>query len=124
VALSSGTVAIHMALKATRVGKRDIVLGQSFTFSATVNPIIYEDAIPVLIDSDPATWNIDLNLLRKALEEYKGKPKAVIVVYLYGLSCPMDEKFSLCNEFDLKLIEDSAESMGAKYKGRINLYFW
>ena len=118
IALSSGTAAIHMALKASGVRKGDIVLCQSFTFSATVNPIIYEGAIPVFVDSDLLTWNLDLNLLRKALEEYKGKVKAVMVVHLYGLPCPMDEIISLCNEFNVTLIEDAAESMGARYKGQ------
>ena len=118
VALSSGTAAIHMALKAAEVGKDDIVICQSFTFSATVNPIIYEGAIPIFIDSDPLTWNLDLNLLRKALDEYKDKVKAVMIVHLYGLPCPMDEILSLCNEFNVTLIEDAAESMGAKYKGK------
>jgi dTDP-4-amino-4,6-dideoxygalactose transaminase len=97
IALSSGTAAIHMALKAAGVGRDDIVLCQSFTFSATVNPIVYEGAMPVFVDSDPITWNIDLNLLRKALEDYRGKVKAVMVVHLYGLPCPMDEIVSLCN---------------------------
>jgi dTDP-4-amino-4,6-dideoxygalactose transaminase len=118
VALSSGTAAIHMALKAAGIDKGDIVLCQSFTFSATVNPIIYEGAIPVFIDSDSSTWNIDLGLLRKALEEHKGKVKSVMVVHLYGLPCPMDEIVSLCNEFNVTLIEDAAESMGARYKGQ------
>jgi dTDP-4-amino-4,6-dideoxygalactose transaminase len=107
-----------MALKAAEVAKGDIVLCQSFTFSATVNPIIYEGAIPVFIDSDPVTWNLDLNLLRKALEEYKGIVKAVMIVHLYGLPCPMDEIVSLCKEFNVTLIEDAAESMGARYKGQ------
>jgi dTDP-4-amino-4,6-dideoxygalactose transaminase len=118
VALSSGTAAIHMALKAAGVGKDDIVLCQSFTFSATVNPIIYEGAIPVFIDSDNITWNVDLTLLGKALEHYKGKVKAVMVVHLYGLPCPMDEIVSLCNEYNVTLIEDAAESMGARYKAK------
>jgi dTDP-4-amino-4,6-dideoxygalactose transaminase len=118
LALSSGTAAIHMALKATGIEKGDLVICQSFTFSATVNPIIYEGAIPVFIDSDPFTWNLDLDLLRKALEEYKGKVKAVMVVHLYGLPCPMDEIVSLCNEFNVTLIEDAAESIGARYKGQ------
>jgi dTDP-4-amino-4,6-dideoxygalactose transaminase len=116
IAISSGTAAIHMALKAAGILKGDFVICQSFTFSATVNPILYEGAIPVLIDSDPSTWNLDLGLLRKALEEYKTKVKAVMVVHLYGLPCPMDEIISLCNEFNVTLIEDAAESMGAKYK--------
>jgi len=118
VALSSGTAAIHMAMKAAGVGKCDIVLCQSFTFSATVNPIIYEGAIPVFIDSDPSTWNLDLNLLRKALEEYKDRVKAVMIVHLYGLPCPMDEIVSLCKNQNVTLIEDAAESMGARYKGK------
>jgi dTDP-4-amino-4,6-dideoxygalactose transaminase len=118
VALSSGTAAIHMALKAAGVQKDDIVICQSFTFSATVNPIIYEGAIPVFVDSDPLTWNIDVSLLRQALVDYQGKLKAVMIVHLYGLPCPMDEIVRLCNEFNVTLIEDAAESMGARYKGR------
>jgi dTDP-4-amino-4,6-dideoxygalactose transaminase len=118
VALSSGTAAIHMALKSAGVKKDDIVICQSFTFSATVNPIVYEGAIPVFVDSDLSTWNIDLTLLRKALEEHKGKVKAVMIVHLYGLPCPMDEIVSLCSEFNVTLIEDAAESMGARYKGQ------
>jgi dTDP-4-amino-4,6-dideoxygalactose transaminase len=118
VALSSGTAAIHMALKAAGIEKGDLVICQSFTFSATVNPIVYEGALPVFIDSDPLTWNLDLNLLRKALEEYKEKVKVVMVVHLYGLPCPMDEIVSLCKEYNVTLIEDSAESMGARYKGK------
>jgi dTDP-4-amino-4,6-dideoxygalactose transaminase len=118
VALSSGTAAIHMALKAAGVKKEDIVICQSFTFSATVNPIIYESAIPVFVDSDPLTWNIDVSLLRQALVDYQGKVKAVMIVHLYGLPCPMDEIVRLCNEFNVTLIEDAAESMGARYKGQ------
>jgi dTDP-4-amino-4,6-dideoxygalactose transaminase len=118
VALTSGTAAIHMALKAVGVEKDDIVLCQSFTFSATVNPIVYEGAIPVFIDSDLSTWNIDLTLLRQALVDYQGKVKAVMIVHLYGLPCPMDEIVSLCNEFNVSLIEDAAESMGARYSGK------
>jgi dTDP-4-amino-4,6-dideoxygalactose transaminase len=116
VALSSGTAAIHMALKAAGVAKDDIVLCQSFTFSATVNPIIYEGAIPVFIDSDSSTWNIDVTLLEKALNDYKLQVKAVIVVHLYGLPCPMDEIVTLCKKYNITLIEDAAESMGARYK--------
>lgn len=118
VALSSGTAAIHMALKAAEVKKDDIVLCQSFTFSATANPIIYEGATPVFIDSDLTTWNIDLDLLEKALVEYKNKVKAVMVVHLYGLPCPLNEIISLCKKYNVILIEDAAESMGAYYKGK------
>ena len=117
VALSSGTAAIHMALKAAGVKQGDIVLCQSFTFSATANPIIYEGATPVFIDSNESTWNIDLELLEQALFEYKTKVKAVMVVHLYGLPCPMDEIVTLCKKYQVTLIEDAAESMGARYKG-------
>ena len=118
IALSSGTASIHMALKAAGVMNGDIVLCQSFTFSATVNPIIYEGASPVFIDSDESTWNIDLNLLDKALSHYKERVKAVIVVHIYGLPSPMDEILALCQKYNVTLIEDAAESMGARYKGR------
>ena len=118
VALTSGTTAIHMALKAARIKKDDIVLCQSFTFSATANPIIYEGAIPVFIDSAASTWNIDLELLEKALIDHKNKVKAVMVVHLYGLPCPMDEIVALCKKYNVTLIEDAAESMGAHYKGK------
>jgi dTDP-4-amino-4,6-dideoxygalactose transaminase len=84
-ALSSGTAAIHMALKAARVGNGDIVFCQSLTFSATANPIIYQNAIPVFIDSDYETWNMDPNALEKAFKKYPNV-KAVLVVHLYGLS--------------------------------------
>jgi dTDP-4-amino-4,6-dideoxygalactose transaminase len=118
VALSSGTAAIHMALKATGVQKDDIVLCQSFTFSATANPIIYEHGIPVFIDSDITHWNIDLVLLEQALIDYQDKAKAVIIVHLYGFPCPMGEIVSLCKKYNVTLIEDAAESMGARYKGQ------
>ena len=118
VALISGTAAIHMALKASGIQKGDIVLCQSFTFSATANPIIYEGAVPVFIDSDASTWNIDLELLEKALIEYKNKVKAVLIVHLYGLPCPMDEIVDMCKKYNVTLIEDAAESMGSHYKGK------
>jgi dTDP-4-amino-4,6-dideoxygalactose transaminase len=118
IALTSGTAAIHMALKAAGIKKDDIVLCQSFTFSATANPIIYEGAIPVFIDSDASTWNIDLGLLEQALNDYKNKVKAVMIVHLYGLPCPMDEIATLCKKYNVTLIEDAAESMGARYKGK------
>jgi dTDP-4-amino-4,6-dideoxygalactose transaminase len=118
IALSSGTAAIHMALKAAGVKKDDIVICQSFTFSATANPIIYEGAIPVFVDSDQSHWNIDLALLEQALIDYHGKVKAVIIVHLYGLPCPMDEIVSLCEKYNVSLIEDAAESVGARYKGQ------
>lgn len=117
-ALSSGTAAIHMALKAAGVGQGDIVFCQDLTFSATVNPIIYQNAIPVFIDSNYETWNIDPKELEAAFEKYIDKVKAVLVVHLYGLSADMDPIVELCKKYSVTLIEDSAESLGTIYKGR------
>lgn len=116
-ALVSGTSAIHMALKAVGVGKGDIVICQSLTFSATANPIIYQDATPVFVDSDKDSWNMDPNYLRETLEKYP-QAKAVIVVHLYGLSAKLDEIMEICKEFNVPLIEDAAESLGTTYKGK------
>ena len=115
-ALSSGTAAIHMALKAAGVGTGDIVFCQSFTFAATANPIIYQNAIPVFIDSDYKTWNMDPEALERAFERYN--PKAVIVVHLYGLSADMDRICEICQKHNVTLIEDAAESLGTLYKGK------
>lgn len=116
-ALSSGTAAIQMALKAIGVDQDDIIICQSLTFSATANPIIYQNAIPVFVDSDLETWNMDPQALRLALEKYPNA-KAVLVVHLYGLSANMDEIMSICQEFNVPLIEDAAESLGTTYKGK------
>lgn len=116
-ALSSGTAAIHMALKAANVGKGDIVFCQSLTFSASANPILYQNAIPVFIDSDYETWNMCPIALEKAFEKYPNV-KAVIVVHLYGLSADMDRIVDICNKYKVTLIEDAAESLGTTYKGR------
>ncbi|NJD04474.1 MAG: aminotransferase class I/II-fold pyridoxal phosphate-dependent enzyme [Ruminiclostridium sp.] len=115
-ALSSGTAAIHLALKAAGVSAGDIVFCPSLTFSATANPIIYQNAIPVFIDSDYETWNMCPVALEKAFEKYK--PKAVIVVHLYGLSADMDRIVEICKEHNVPLIEDAAESLGNLYKGK------
>jgi len=116
-ALSSGTAAIHLALKAAGVGAGDIVFCPSLTFSATANPIIYQNAIPVFIDSDHETWNMSPEALEEAFKKYQNV-KAVIVVHLYGLSADMDKILKLCNEHNVPLIEDAAESLGTTYKGR------
>ena len=116
-ALSSGTAAIHMAVKAAGVKKGDIVFCQSLTFSATVNPVIYEEAIPVFIDSEKDTWNMDPKALKKAFEKYPNV-KTVIVVNLYGNPAKLDEILEICNEHNATLIEDAAESLGALYKGK------
>lgn len=120
-ALSSGTAAIHLALKAAGVGEGDIVFCQSLTFAATANPIIYQNAIPVFIDSDFATWNMCPVALEQAFDKYAAmgkKPKAVIVVHLYGLAADMDRISALCKKYEVPLIEDAAESLGTLYKGR------
>lgn len=117
VALNSGTSAIHMALKAANIKRGDIVICQSLTFSASANPIIYENATPVFIDSDYETWNMDPSMLEKALIKYPNA-KAVIVVHLYGLSANMDKIVDLCKKYNVTLIEDAAESLGTLYKGR------
>ena len=115
-ALSSGTAAVHLALKAVGVGKDDIVFCQSLTFSASSNPIIYQNAIPVFIDSDYKTWNMDPDALEQAFLKYR--PKAVIVVHLYGLSADLDRIIEICNKYNVPLIEDAAESLGTVYKGK------
>lgn len=116
-ALSSGTAAIHLALKAAGVAEGDIVFCQSLTFSATANPILYEKATPVFIDSDHETWNMCPKALEEAFKKYP-KVKAVIVVHLYGLSADMDKILELCKAHNVALIEDAAESLGTTYKGR------
>jgi dTDP-4-amino-4,6-dideoxygalactose transaminase len=116
-ALSSGTGAIHLALKAAEVGEGDIVFCQSLTFSATANPIIYQNAIPVFIDSDYETWNMCPKALEEAFIKYPNV-KVVIVVHLYGLSADMDRIVELCKQYNVILIEDAAESLGTYYKGK------
>ncbi|WP_318582276.1 DegT/DnrJ/EryC1/StrS family aminotransferase [Bacillus paranthracis] len=116
-ALSSGTAAIHMALKAAGVGEGDVVFCQTLTFSATANPIIYQNATPVFIDSDYETWNMCPKALEDAFKKYPNV-KAVIVVHLYGLSADIDKIVALCKKYDVTLIEDAAESLGTYYKGK------
>lgn len=115
-ALSSGTAALHMALRTVGVQPGDVVLCQSLTFAASANPIVYEGAIPVFIDSDYETWNMDPKALKEALEKYPNA-KAIIVVNLYGFTPKLDEIVDLCKEYGVPLIEDAAESLGATYKG-------
>ena len=120
-ALSSGSAAIHLGLKCLGVGRGDVVFCQSLTFSASCNPILYEGATPVFIDSNYKTWNMDPKALRKAFEdaESDGKlPKAVVVVNLYGQSADYDAIRGICSEYNVPILEDAAESLGGKYKGR------
>lgn len=119
--LSSGTAALHLALVQLGVGYGDEVICQSFTFSASANPIKYLGATPVFVDSDPDNWNMSPYYLEAALVDRiaKGKkPKAVIVVHLYGMPARMDEILSICEKYDIPLVEDSAEALGSTYKGR------
>ena len=117
-AMTSGTGAIHLALKAAGVGEGDIVFCPTLTFSATANPIIYQNATPVFIDSDYKTWNLDPKALEAAFEKYGDKVKAVLVVHLYGLSADMDKIMEICEKHNVTVIEDAAESLGAYYKGK------
>lgn len=116
-ALVSGTGAIHLALKSAEVGEGDIVFCPTLTFSASANPIIYQNATPVFIDSDYETWNMCPKALEQAFEKYPNV-KAVIVVHLYGLSADMDKIMEICNKYNVTVIEDAAESLGAYYKGK------
>lgn len=116
-ALTSGSAAIHLALKAAGVEQGDIVFCPSLTFSATANPIMYQNAVPVFIDSDYETWNMSPVALEKAFEKYPNV-KAVLVVHLYGLSADMDKIVDICKKHNVTLIEDAAESLGTKYKGK------
>lgn len=120
-ALSSGTAAIHLALRWLALQPGDDVITSTLTFSATVNPILYERATPVFVDSDAATWNMDPARLAEAIADglRRGrKPKAVILVHLYGQSADIDPILALCRQQEIPLIEDAAEALGATYKGR------
>ncbi len=115
--LSSGTAAIHLALKCAGVSSGDTVFCQSLTFAASCNPIIYEHATPVFIDSEPDSWNMSPRALERAFALYP-KPKAVIVVHLYGSPANLDELCAICKAHQVQLIEDAAESLGATWRGR------
>lgn len=120
-ALSSGTAAIHLSLVLLGVKSGDEVIASSFTFSATVNPITYVGAIPVLIDSEPDTWNMSPELLEKAIIDRiskSKKPKAIILVHLYGMPAKLDEILEIANKYNIPLIEDAAEALGSKYKNK------
>lgn len=122
VALGSGTAAIHLALIQLGVGPGDEVICQSFTFSASANPIKYLGADPVFVDSEPETWNMSPGFLREAIEDRiektGNKPKAIIPVHLYGMPAKMDEILSIANEYEIPVLEDAAEALGSEYKGQ------
>lgn len=116
-ALSSGTAAIHLAVKLLGIGAGDVVFCSSLTFAASCNPIRYENATPVFIDSEPDTWNMSPRALEKAFEKYPN-PKAVICVHLYGNPAKLDEIMAICKKHNVPMIEDAAESLSATYKGK------
>lgn len=116
-ALSAGTAAIHLGLKLLGVGEGDIVFVSSLTFSASCNPIVYEKAVPVLIDSEPDTWNMSPQALERAFKKYP-HPKAVVVVHLYGTPAKLDEIMQICERHNVPILEDAAESLGSTYDGK------
>ncbi len=121
-ALSAGTAAIHLALIMNGVAAGDEVICQSFTFSGSANPIAYQQAEPVFVDSEKDSWNMDPDLLEDAITDRKKKtgkyPKAVIVVHLYGQSAKIEKISEICRKHNILLIEDAAEALGASYKGK------
>jgi dTDP-4-amino-4,6-dideoxygalactose transaminase len=120
-ALSSGTAAIHLGLILLDVKAGDEVICQSFTFSASANPILYQGAIPIFVDSEPETWNICPVALEQAIQDRISngkKPKAIIAVHLYGMPFKVDEIKKIANTYQIPIIEDSAEALGSRYKGQ------
>ena len=121
-ALSSGTSALHLALILGGIGPGDHVLCSSFTFSASANPIVYQGAVPVFIDSETDTWNMDPDLAEEALKSLRAKgirPKALVIVHLYGMPAKMDRFTKLAEEYGLLLIEDAAEALGSHINGKM-----
>lgn len=123
VALSAGTAAIHLGLVMLDVKAGDEVIVQDLTFSASANPVRYQGATPVFVDSEPDTWNMSPDLLRHAIDDRikvtGRKPKAIIPVHLYGMPAKMDEIRAIAAEYDIPILEDAAEALGSEYKGRM-----
>lgn len=123
VALCSGTAAVHLALVALGVGAGDEVICQSFTFCASSHPVTYQGATPVFVDSETATWNMDPQLLEEAIRDRMArtgrKPKAIIVVYLYGMPARIREIVAIGEKYGIPVIEDAAEGMGSRYDGQV-----
>ena len=121
LALGSGTAAIHLGLRLLGVGLGDEVFCPTLTFVATANPILYQGGIPVFLDSDYDSWNVDPNILEDALRERAARnrlPRALIIVHLFGQCADMDPILDLCNRYEVPVLEDAAEALGASYKGR------
>jgi UDP-N-acetylbacillosamine transaminase len=117
LALNSGTSAIHLALRVSGVGAGDFILASSFTFIGSIAPILYVGATPIFIDSD-SSWNLSPELLEKFLKEFHTQPKALIVTHLYGQMADMERIADICKKYEIVLIEDSAESLGASLNGK------
>lgn len=117
-AMTAGTHALHMAVKLADVKSGDIVLCSDLTFAATVNPVSYEGGVQVFIDSERDTWNVDPSALEIALKKYGSSVKAVVVANLYGTPAKLDEITELCSKYNVVFIEDAAESLSARYKGK------
>ena len=122
VALSAGTAAIHLGLVMLGVKEGDEVICQSFTFSASANPILYQGASPIFVDSEPDTWNMSPAALEEAIVDRKAKtgkyPKAIIPVHLYGMPAKLDEIMAIANNYNIPVLEDAAEALGSEYKGK------
>lgn len=118
LALSSATAALHLALRVLGIGSGDIVLASSFTFIGSIAPILYQNATPMFIDSDTKSWNIDPILLEEAIRKAPKKPKALILTHLYGQSADLEKIIAICAAYEISLIEDAAESLGATYQGK------
>lgn len=123
VALSAGTAAIHLGLIMLGVEKGDEVICQSFTFAASANPVVYQGATPVFVDSEPGTYNMSPELLEEAIKDRIAKtgkkPKAIIPVYLYGMPGKIDEIMEVARRYEIPVLEDAAEGFGSKYKGQV-----
>ena len=123
VALSAGTAAVHLAMVYLGIRPGDEVICQSFTFAASCNPIVYQGATPVFVDSEEKTWNMDPNLLEDAIRDRIAKtgrkPKAIVPVYLYGMPAYIDEIMEVSNRYEIPVIEDAAEGFGSRYRGRM-----
>lgn len=123
VALSAGTAAVHLALLACGVGSGDEVIVQSFTFCASSHPVTYLEATPVFVDSEADTWNMDPELLEEAIKDRIAKtgkkPKAIVLVYLYGMPAKIEEIMAIADKYAIPVIEDAAEGLGSRYDGQV-----
>ena len=121
-ALSAGTAALHLAMVLLDIKAGDEVICQSFTFAASANPITYQGATPIFVDSEADTWNMSPQLLREAIEDRMAKtgkkPKAIVVVHLYGMPAKMEEIMEIAAHYDIPIVEDAAEALGSSYKGQ------